>query len=63
MRETPGDLGQMGKRTYRYWYEDGVADPLGNAAYFAGMGAVLVAAGGLALRSYLCQTRPAAEGG
>jgi hypothetical protein len=40
----------------------GLADPLGSAAYFGGMGIVMVAGGGLALRSYLRQTQPAEEG-
>lgn len=39
----------------------GLADPTGSAAYFGGMGIVMVAGGGLALRSYLRQTQPAGE--
>ena len=40
----------------------GMADPFGSAAYFGGMGVVLVAGGGLTLRNYLRQTQPGAEG-
>lgn len=41
----------------------GLADPMGSAAYFGGMGVVTVAGGGLALRNYLRQTQPAEEEG
>ncbi len=41
----------------------GVADLWGSAAYFGGMGVVMVVGGGLALRSYLRQTQPTGEEG